>query len=183
MTGDVGYETTASGLIVLRRLSVTPGPRRTVFFDRDGVLNVDRGYVGSREDFEWRRGAVEAVELAHGLGFWTVVVTNQSGIGRGYFSSGQVVELLRWIMEVVPLDLVLACPHGPDDGCPCRKPKPFMLEHADQLLGVVKSGSFLVGDMDRDVAAGRAFGVPGYLVDDSPLDTFIAPLLSSAGTS
>lgn len=182
MTPGVTCETDASGLIVLRRLHVTTNPRPAVFFDRDGVLNVDKGYVGSLEQFEWRSGAKQAVQLAEAHGFWTVVVTNQSGIGRGFFPTPQVVALLDWMMAETMLDLILACPHGPDDACPCRKPQPYMLEVADKILGVQKQGSFLVGDMQRDIDAGVAFGIPGYFVDDRPLDEFILPLLTGAGS-
>ncbi|MBS1708846.1 MAG: HAD-IIIA family hydrolase [Armatimonadetes bacterium] len=183
MTPDVVLEHDASGLIVLRRLHLSPESRPAAFFDRDGVLNVDHGYVGSRDEFEWAAGAVAAVRAAQGAGYWTVVVTNQSGIGRGMFPESSVVDLLTWMMEAAPLDLVLACPHGPDDGCPCRKPSPYMLDAAAGILSIAKDQSFLLGDMDRDVEAATRFGIPGHLVDGRPLDEFIAPLLRGSRTS
>ncbi len=183
MTSKFVTETTASGLIVLRRLHEPQPPQPAVFFDRDGVLNVERGYVGKLDDFEWRAGAVEAVRLTKEAGFWAVVVTNQSGIGRGYYSAESVISLSEWMMEQAPFDGILACPHAPWEGCRCRKPSPYMLEFAAGLFEIDRARSFLLGDMARDIEAGEAFGIQSYLVDDGPLDDFIRPLLNSAGTS
>ena len=138
-------------------------PRPALLLDRDGVLNVDHGYVCQTEDFEWIPGALDLLRWADSEGFWTIVVTNQSGIGRGLYREDQFLELSRAMHEQVKIDLITYCPHTPDDACPARKPGTGMLEAADRLLGIDRSRSFLIGDKDSDVRAAEAFGVRSLL--------------------
>jgi D-glycero-D-manno-heptose 1,7-bisphosphate phosphatase len=145
--------------------------RRAAFLDRDGVLNEDSGYVCRPEDFRWLPGTFEALAALQAAGHALVVVTNQSGIGRGLYDEAQYQALTRWMREDLRthgLELagVYHCPHHPDASvsayrraCDCRKPAPGMILRAAGDLGLDLAASCLFGDRASDVAAGRAAGV------------------------
>lgn len=147
-------------------------PQRAAFLDRDGVINVDTGYVYQREAFEWVPGALEGARRLHELGFALVVVTNQSGIGRGYYSEADFHRLTKWMAGEferagAPLSGVYFCPHHPEKALPeyrqvccCRKPAPGMLQQAAKELGLDLSRSIMFGDKPGDCEAGRAAGCP-----------------------
>lgn len=141
------------------------GPRTSIaFLDRDGVINVDHGYVGSPADLDLIAGVPEALKLLRDQGYKLVIVTNQSGIARGYYTEADfqrvTAEMVkRLAVHEVKLDLVLHCPHGPDDDCRCRKPKPGMVLEGAQRLSGDLSRSILFGDKASDIAAGRTAGV------------------------
>lgn len=149
--------------------------RPAVFLDRDGVLNVDHGYVYRIDQFEWMPEAREAIALINRMGWLAIVVTNQSGIGRGLYTEEDVAALHEWMQaELGPfearIDAFYWCPHHPTEGegeyrvdCECRKPKPGMLLQAARELSVDLQASILVGDKDRDLAAACAAGVHGVL--------------------
>ena len=140
-----------------------------VFVDRDGVLIREVNYLRRPEQVKLIRGSAEAVKLLRRAGFKVVVITNQSGVGRGYFT---LVDLARAHARVkaflrkagTRLDGLYFCPHAPDDGCPCRKPKPFMLKKAARELRLDLARSYFVGDTTTDVAAARAAGCAAVLV-------------------
>lgn len=134
---------------------------KAIFLDRDGVINVDKGYVGSQEDIVFIDGLFDFCRRAKALGYLLIVVTNQSGIARGLFSEADVVSLMRWmeeqfIQEKCPLTAWYYCPHGPDDGCECRKPKPGMIMRAAWEHDIDPARSMMIGDNDRDIEAGKA---------------------------
>lgn len=146
---------------------------KAAFIDRDGVLNEERAFVHRIEDFEFLPGAVEALQALKKAGYSLVVVTNQSGIARGFYPESDYHALTAHMRERlnsagVELDAVEYCPHLPDAAvsryraeCDCRKPKPGMLRRAIAALGIDRAESFLVGDRLSDVQAGRAAGI-GY---------------------
>jgi rfaE bifunctional protein kinase chain/domain len=151
-------------------------PRPAIFFDRDGVLNVDAGYLFRPEDVRWMPGAVETVRRANELGFTTVVVTNQSGVARGMYSEADIHALHAWMQERFAaagarMDAFYHCPHGPGDTCECRKPLPGMIRDAVRDLDIDPHGSFLIGDKQRDIDAAEAASIPGYLFE-GPADLF-----------
>lgn len=154
------------------RLGGTPVP--TALLDRDGVLNIDRGYVSRREDFVWTDGALAALGRLKRLGYRLVVVTNQSGIGRGYYSEDEFLELTAWIHAETPLDLTLYCPHSPEANCPARKPGTGMLDAADAIWPIDREKSFLIGDKARDLESAEAFGVARFLFSGGDLDVFLS---------
>jgi D-glycero-D-manno-heptose 1,7-bisphosphate phosphatase len=145
--------------------------RRAAFLDRDGVINVDHGYVGRWEDFEFVPGAVEAMRRLHQAGYLLVVVTNQSGIARGFYSEAQFQALSLRMQEALsragaPLAGVFHCPHHPEavvpalrHECDCRKPAPGLLWQARDALGIDLASSLLVGDKGSDIDAARRAGV------------------------
>jgi D-glycero-D-manno-heptose 1,7-bisphosphate phosphatase len=148
-----------------------------VFLDRDGVINKDNGYVSQVDDFEFIEGAIEACLLFQKKGYLLVLITNQSGIARGYFTEEQfntLTEWMDWSMadRGVDLDGIYYCPHHNKHGigefkvdCECRKPKPGMLLNAIDDLNVDIENSILVGDKASDIQAGLAAGIKkNYLV-------------------
>lgn len=146
--------------------------RRAAFLDRDGVINLDRGYVYRREDFEFVPGVLAGARRLHELGFLLVVTTNQSGIGRGLYSEADFESLTRWMRGQfeaagAPLAGVHHCPHHPTEAsgtyrrdCECRKPAPGMLLAAARDLGIDLASSVMFGDRDSDLLAARSAGVP-----------------------
>jgi len=151
--------------------------KKAVFLDRDGVMNVDNGYVSQVDDFQFIEGVIDACKKAKEKGYLLVVITNQSGIARGYFSEDQfhtLTEWMDWSMadRGVDLDGIYYCPHHSEKGigeykvdCDCRKPKPGMLFDAIKELNIDVKQSILVGDKVSDLKAGVAAGVEtNYLV-------------------
>jgi len=146
-------------------------PRKALFLDRDGVINVEKNYVWRIEDFEFVPGIFELCETAQHLGFLLVVITNQAGIGRGYYTEADYQKLTDWMVEQflargIEISRVYHCPHHPTAGIGeyrresfHRKPNPGMILDARDELGLDLSESVLVGDKDSDIEAGRAAGV------------------------
>ncbi|MCF0253712.1 MAG: D-glycero-beta-D-manno-heptose 1,7-bisphosphate 7-phosphatase [Duodenibacillus sp.] len=145
---------------------------RAAFLDRDGVINVDRAYVHRLEDFELVEGVLEAARALVEKGYALVVVTNQSGIGRGYYGAGDFERLTEAMKAMfaragAPIAAVYHCPHHPDKAlppwrvaCGCRKPAPGMLLRAAEELGVDLAASVMFGDKRGDMQAAAAAGVP-----------------------
>ena len=136
---------------------------RAVFLDRDGTVIVDRAYLDNVEGVQLLPRAGEALSLLATHGFLLVVVTNQSGIGRGYFSAQTVEAQHRRLEELlaafgVRLAGVAVCPHAPWEECDCRKPAPGLIARAAARLQIDLSRSYVIGDKVGDVAAGRAAG-------------------------
>jgi histidinol-phosphate phosphatase family protein len=140
-----------------------------VFFDRDGTLAPELGYLGTPERLRLLPGAAEALRLLARAGYALVVITNQSAIGRGRVTRAAVdaihtrlEQLLR--AESVELAGIFVCPHAPEENCPCRKPAPGLLFEARDALGLALERSWMVGDTAKDVAAAQAAGVRPWLV-------------------
>ena len=159
--------------------------RPALFLDRDGVINVDRGYVHRVDDFEFMPGIFSLVRGCRRLGYRIIVVTNQAGIGRGYYSEQQFQALSAWMQtrfraEAAEVDAVYHCPHHPDHGIGMyrqdshdRKPKPGMLLRAAKDWSLDLSRSVLLGDRASDIRAAHAAGVPHrflYRSTDPPED-------------
>lgn len=150
--------------------------RPAVFLDRDGTINVEKEYLHRAEEFEFVPGAPEAIRLLKEAGFLVVVVTNQSGVARGYYDEAAVHRLHRFVdLELATVgasvDAYYLCPHHPHHGigpyrteCACRKPLPGMLLNAAADLGIDLSRSWIVGDKAADVEAGLAAGCRTILV-------------------
>jgi D-glycero-D-manno-heptose 1,7-bisphosphate phosphatase len=143
--------------------------KRAVFLDRDGTIIQERGYLSDPAAIELIPGAARAIRLINRLGLPAVVVSNQSGVGRGYFPASTVEEIdrrLRLLLEQEGafLDRIYFCPHLPDAGCPCRKPEPGMLQRAAEELRIDLPSSYLVGDKAADIEAIHRLGGKGILV-------------------
>ena len=175
---------------------MTPAPaagkllQPAIFLDRDGVLNVDTGYPSRFADIIWMEGAAEAVKLCNDAGFLVFIVTNQSGVARGYFPEGAVTELhvemrAALLAEGARIDDIRYCPHLGDAvqeayrrDCDCRKPKPGMLLDLMSKWPVDPARSFLVGDNKSDLDAAAASGIGGHLFTGGSLSQFVSPLLA-----
>jgi D-glycero-D-manno-heptose 1,7-bisphosphate phosphatase len=144
---------------------------RALFLDRDGVINVDRHYVCTRDEFEFVDGIFELCTKANRLGYLLIVVTNQAGIGRGYYTDEQFRQLTEWMRGAfrdrgAPIVAVYHCPYHPEHGVGAykmdsshRKPQPGMILQAAVDFDVDLQRSTLVGDKETDVQAGVAAGV------------------------
>jgi len=161
--------------------------RPALFLDRDGVLNEDRGYVHRWEDFRWIPGAREAVAAFNARDWWVFVVTNQSGVGRGYYPEDDVHALHARMLEELAaagarIDAFYQCPFHPEaledryrhPDPPDRKPNPGMLLRAMAEWPVDTARSVMVGDKAIDVEAGRRAGVRALLFPGGDLAAFLA---------
>jgi D-glycero-D-manno-heptose 1,7-bisphosphate phosphatase len=151
----------------LRRAPADRAPRPALFLDRDGVLIEDRGYVGKADDVRLMAGAAALLETVAGRGWLAIIVTNQSGIARGYYGwedfAAVQAELIRQLgASARNIDAVLACPFYPEHRW--RKPAPGMLLAAAARLPVALASSWIIGDRDKDMEAGRAAGLAGGLL-------------------
>jgi D-glycero-D-manno-heptose 1,7-bisphosphate phosphatase len=143
--------------------------RRFVLLDRDGTVIVERNYLSDPDQVELIPGAAEALRRLAARGLGLVLVTNQSGIGRGYFDEARLAEIHQRLTgmlraERVELDGIYVCPHHPDLACACRKPRTALVLRAAQELGFDAAACFVVGDMASDVQLGRALGATTLLV-------------------
>ena len=151
-------------------VSEVSGLRAAVFLDRDGVINENRlDYVKSRAEFVFLPGVMEPLRRLAQTDLAIVVITNQSAIGRGLVSPEEAEAINRFMVEEIErlggrVDGVFCCPHRPDEGCECRKPRPGLLFRAAEELGLDLERSFLVGDALSDVEAARAAGCQPLLV-------------------
>lgn len=149
---------------------------RVIFLDRDGTLNEEVNYLHRPEDLKILDGVPEALRKFKEHGYRLVVVTNQAGVARGYYTEADVEALHRYMNEILAplgaeIDWFFYCPHHPEHGigkyktvCRCRKPDTGMFEQAEQLFEVDKAGSWMIGDKLIDVQAGKNYGVRTVLV-------------------
>jgi D,D-heptose 1,7-bisphosphate phosphatase len=183
---DIGLpETLEQGRRELLDLRAKPA----VFLDRDGVLNIDRGYVHRPDQVNWIAGAQEAVRRLNDLGYRVIVVTNQAGVGHGYYEEDDIVVLHRWMQDQLAIrgafiDAFYYCPHHPEARIEKyrghhinRKPAPGMILQAFSDLAIRKDRSFLIGDKQSDIEAARSAGIPGFLFPGGNLATFLDGLL------
>lgn len=149
---------------------------RVVFLDRDGTLNEEVNYLHRKEDMKLFADVPEAIRMLRENGFKIVVITNQAGVARGYYSEEDVCALHAYMNELLEpqgakIDAFFYCPHHPEHGigayrkaCHCRKPETGMFEQAEKVFDVDRAGSWMIGDKLIDVQAGRNYGVRTVLV-------------------
>jgi histidinol-phosphate phosphatase family protein len=152
---------------------------KAVFLDRDGTLVRDVHFCRRAEDLQLLPGVLQAVRLLNERGFRVVVVTNQSGIGRGYFTVETLAAMHRKLREELgrwgaAVDAIYSCPHTPEDRCECRKPRPGMFTAAIRELGLNPAASYVVGDRGRDLEPGKALGLRTILVNACPGEPDVA---------
>ncbi len=145
---------------------------KAAFLDRDGVINIDHAYVHRPQEFDWIDGVFEGCRQLVRAGYLLIVVTNQSGIGRGYYSEADFHALTDWMKQQfekagAPISGVYFCPHHPQKAlgtykqdCPCRKPAPGMLLKAQLDFDIDMQQSLMIGDKNSDMLAAKAAGVP-----------------------
>lgn len=139
-----------------------------IFLDRDGVIIVEKNFLKDPEEIEFYPGAIEALK-AIGDEYIKIVISNQSGVARGYFTSADVEKINTHISSIlkmsgISIDAWYFCPHGPDDNCQCRKPRPGMIMKAEEKFNINIPNSWIIGDKSTDIEAGKAAGINTILV-------------------
>ncbi len=154
-----------------------------LFLDRDGVLNENFGYVHTKEKWKWCSGAMDAIKYANDRRMLVILVTNQSGIGRGYYEPAVFHELMDWVQGELGaigahFDAVYYCPHHPEEAigkylrhCDCRKPEPGMFLQALEQWDIDLDASIMIGDSEKDLVAGKLAGVKStFFFDPKSMD-------------
>lgn len=139
---------------------------KALFLDRDGTINIDKGYISKIEDFEFQRGIFNLIKTYTKQDFLVIIITNQSGIARGFYSEKDFNILSDWMVkqfekEGITITQIYHCPHHPDytGECNCRKPNPGMIVKAITKYNIDPVKSVLIGDKKRDILAGENAGI------------------------
>lgn len=144
---------------------------KAVFLDRDGTINKDFGYVYQKDKLEFLEGSIEGLKKLYDAGFKLIIISNQSGVGRGYFSEHEMHEFNNYmISKLVEKGIVITkiycCIHSPLDDCECRKPKTKLFKDAIKEFNIDVNLSYAIGDKERDIAISKETDVKGILIDD-----------------
>ena len=142
---------------------------KVIFLDRDGTINKDFGYVYQKSKLEFLSGVIEALHLLKDAGYKLIIITNQSGIGRGYFSLNDYNEFNQYMIEElkklnIEIDKVYYCPHTDEDKCNCRKPNIGLFENAIKEYNVDIENSYVIGDNERDLSVCDKYNLKSILL-------------------
>jgi len=146
--------------------------KKAVFLDRDGVINKEVGFLHKIDDFVFIEGVFEACRYFQSIGYIIIVITNQSGIARGFYSEHNFQALNDWMLKqfaeknITILD-VFFCPHGPESNCSCRKPMPGMLLEARDKFNINMVKSWMIGDKETDIKAAKSGGIQNTILLNS----------------
>lgn len=143
--------------------------KRFVVLDRDGTIIEERSYLADPGQVALIPGAAQALRNLRAMGLGLVVITNQSGVGRGYFDESRLAQIHRSLFQIlqaekIQMEGLYFCPHTPDDWCLCRKPQIGLMEKAAKELGFDPASSLVIGDKDSDIEMGRRVGATTFLV-------------------
>jgi D-glycero-D-manno-heptose 1,7-bisphosphate phosphatase len=137
---------------------------KALFLDRDGVINIDHGYVSKIEEFEFNEGIFDFLHLFFNKGYKLFIVTNQSGIGRGYYRQDDFETLTQWMLEAfkkenITIESVHHCPHAPEEHCACRKPATGMVDEILASNRIDLKNSYMIGDKQSDIDLAHNAGI------------------------
>lgn len=142
---------------------------KTIFLDRDGVINKEVGYLNDAENFKFIYGIFNSCIYFQRLGYKIVIVTNQSGIGRGFYSEKEYQTLTQWMLKKFVLNKInildiFHCPHSPKSDCNCRKPKPGLFLQAKLKYNINMKESWMIGDKEEDIVAANRAGISNTIL-------------------
>jgi D-glycero-D-manno-heptose 1,7-bisphosphate phosphatase len=142
---------------------------KTIFLDRDGVINEECHYLFKQEQFIFIDGVFDACNHFQRQGFKIIIITNQSGIGRGYYTHNDFDKLNAWVLaqfkqQGIDILDVFYCPHIPKDNCACRKPKAGMFLEAQRKYSIDKKNSWMIGDKENDITAANLANIPNTIL-------------------
>ena len=153
---------------------------RFALLDRDGTVVIDKVYLSDPAGLEFAPGVIEGLRLMRDAGLRFIMITNQSGVARGYFDEETITRIHRRLREMlteegIDLEAIYYCPHGPSDGCRCRKPEPGLVQDAMAHFGFSPAEAVLIGDSEADMGAAAATGVTGIRVAPPDAGAIDAP--------
>jgi len=137
---------------------------KAIFLDRDGVINIEKNYLYKIEDFEFIDGVFDSLRYIQSKGYKLFIITNQSGINRGYYSVDDFNKLTNWMLKQfeqnnIIISQVEYCPHIPSDNCDCRKPKTKMIDNILKNYNIDLNNSWLIGDKDSDILCAKSANI------------------------
>ena len=171
-------------------MTTTTQQRPAAFLDRDGVINHDDGYMGTKERIRWMTNSAKAIARLNAAGYFVFLFTNQSGVARGFFTEDELNQLHGWMRNELSalgahIDDIRYCPHHPEGSVAgyledhhWRKPSPGMILDLMQHWPVRRQGSFVIGDRSTDIEAAQAAGLSGFLFAGGDLDAFVADVMA-----
>jgi D-glycero-D-manno-heptose 1,7-bisphosphate phosphatase len=142
---------------------------RAIFLDRDGLINKDNEYISTIDNFEFIPRTIDALKKASQSNYKLIIITNQSGIGRGYYTIEDYKKVEKYMLDYfeknnIKIDKVFFCPHNIDEGCECRKPKTKFFMQSQKEFNIDLTQSFMIGDKTADIKAGHDAGCKTILV-------------------
>lgn len=158
--------------------------KKAVFLDRDGTINVDFGYVYNPDKLVFIDGVEASLKKLQDAGYLLIIVTNQSGIGRGYFSEKEANKFNEYLVKAlqqvgVSITDIFMCPHSPEDKCDCRKPSPKLVNDAIKKYDIDPNQSYMLGDKQSDVDCGHNAGVMSFLINkEYIMDYWVTQILN-----
>lgn len=151
---------------------------KAIFLDRDGTINIDYGYVHEKDKFKFIDGAIDGLKMLNDLHYTLIIITNQSGIGRKYFTEEEFQKINYYMLEKlnennINIAKVYYCPHIDEDNCNCRKPKLELFYQAIEEFNIDTSLSYAIGDKERDLSICTKEQVKGILLTNGNNDNYI----------